>query len=98
MIEELIYYKVICDGCGHDAHEDGEYSAYADDSTAREDAANVDYLTEIGPARLDFCPKCAPERNHGDHADCDHEEVLTVGHRQWKCDACGLQFGDPKTR
>jgi hypothetical protein len=93
---EVIYFQVICDGCGADAHEGGEFSAYADDALAREDAGNsVDYLTDLGEQRLDFCRKCTPVARTDEQDDCEHGKVSSASGGHWHCNACGMVFGPP---
>lgn len=97
-IKEVTYHQVVCDGCGADAHEESDFSAFYDSGRAIEDASGGGWLTEIGVQRLDFCPYCTKRADTPEAEACaDHPELSKVGDL-WVCDSCGTAFGPPPAR
>lgn len=88
MIKEVTYYQVICDGCGKDAQEGSDYSAWADRDTARIEPEASDWLTGVGPDDLDLCDRC--QGYEDEERECSHDGLRSVGDKAWKCSDCGL--------
>lgn len=96
-VEEVTYHQVVCDGCGADAHEDSDFSAFYDSGHAIEDASNSDWMTEVGTQRLDFCTDCRKAGDTPEAEACgDHPDLSKIGDR-WVCDSCGTAFGPKRT-
>ena len=60
MIKEVKMYTVICDNCGEDLGDNSEYSAWSDESSARDNAVDSEWAvldSEHGDEQI-FCPKC----------------------------------------
>lgn len=55
MIEELKMYTVLCDNCGADSCDGGEYSGYVDKSTALDNAMNSDFIEH---EEKHYCDNC----------------------------------------
>lgn len=54
-LREAIYYTAICDLCGADSSEGGEYSAWASQEGANDDAEYGDWHVEGGNHICDGC-------------------------------------------
>lgn len=89
MIREVTYYQFVCDfpGCEVTAQEDGEFSAWGEESAALDDAARNDWLEDRDGERLycrghteirgtDRVPRAAelPEPPYLLFHDCDDDD------------------------
>jgi hypothetical protein len=93
-VREVTYYQVQCDGCGQNAQENSEFSAWSGPDEARINAEDDAWVTDVGD--LDFCGRC--QARPGDvtegQDDCEHGPALTDdGDQTFTCPACGLTFG-----
>ena len=55
MLKEVTMYTVVCDNCGADSNEGGEYSCWTDGETAKEHAMNSEWIKE---GNNHYCPNC----------------------------------------
>ena len=55
MIKELTMYTVVCDNCGADSNEGGEYSCWTEKSVAEDMAMDSDWIKE---GSNHYCPDC----------------------------------------
>ena len=58
MINQKPYFWITCDGCGANAQEDSDYSAWADKDAAEDGAVNSDWSSNSQGKH--HCPNCAP--------------------------------------
>lgn len=92
----VTFFKVECNGCRADAHEGGDYAAWAEADQAREEAQASEWDTQVGGSDLDFCDECTPfgQGLTDEQDECDdHQLQPTLWPSVFKCDLCGVLYG-----
>jgi hypothetical protein len=57
-IKEVKMFTVVCDNCGRDAFEDGEFSAWSDSSFAIDCAEDEGWVHDEEVFDTHYCPDC----------------------------------------
>lgn len=68
-LKEITMHTVICDRCGADANEDGEFAAYTDPGHALDIATDSGWVEYLGKHYCEDCgvPPCACTHPYGEH-------------------------------